>query len=109
MLFETSISNEGKKKITVNPQTNSGKPAVIDGALQVAVVEGNGTVVQDPAEPLSFYCVSADSEGLTRVSVKADRKIGDAVELIEEEGTFNTTLAEAANFGNVVVGAEEPK
>lgn len=100
MPFAITSTNEEKVKVTVSPMSHAGHPAPVDGALTVAVVSGNGTVTQDPAEPNSFVCVSADNdEGDTVYSVSADADLGPGTAPITDTVVYTVTRATAASLG----------
>lgn len=105
-----SIACNNEQKVTVNaaPQSASGKPATIDGALTVTVQSGDGTVEQDPASPLSFKAVSGDGLGDTVFLVEGDADLGAGVVTIQDTVTLSVTSAVAANFG-LSAGVTEPK
>jgi hypothetical protein len=105
-----SITCNNEQKVTVNatPTTTSGKPANIEGALQITIVSGDGTFEQDPASPLSFKAVSGDSLTDTVYDVAADADLGPGVVTIHDTVTLTVTSAVAANFG-LTAGVVEAK
>jgi hypothetical protein len=108
MPLALSCSNEEKITVNARPQSSSGKPATIDGALTVTVVSGDGTVEQDPATPLSFKAVSGDALADTVYDVAGDADMGAGVVTIHDTVTLSVTSAVAANFG-LTAGAAELK
>jgi len=109
MPLELTITNEQKIKVSAAPQTQSGRPARLDGALRVRVKSGNSTFTQDPASPLDVYLVSADDAGDTVYGVGGDADQDPNVdEVIEDEVTLHVLAARAANMG-LVAGVAEPK
>lgn len=108
MPLEIACTTEEKVQITATPQTAGGRPAQIDGALRVTVQSGNGTVNQDPADPLSFEAVSGDAPGETVYLVEADADLGAGTELIQDTVTLVVSGAKAANFG-LTASAPMPK
>lgn len=108
MPLGVASNNEQKIKVTAQPQTTSGRPAQIDGAVRVSVQSGEATFTQDPAEPLSFFAVSGDNPGTTEYLVEADADLGAGVVNIQDIVTYEVSGAQAANFG-LVAGAPEPK
>lgn len=103
-----TCTTEQKLPVSVAPETASGHPATIDGALTVTVRSGSGTVEQDPASPLTFKAVSGDIAEDTVYDIKADADLGEGVQEITDTFTLTVTSATAANFG-FTVGAAEPK
>lgn len=98
-MFQVTCSNEQKIKVTVTPETASGKPARIDGALKVSVQSGDGTFTQDPADALSFYAVSGDALADTVFLVEADADLGTGVLNIQDTVTLTVTGVNASSFG----------
>lgn len=100
MSLSIASTNEQKVKVTAAPTTATGKPTTIDGALTVAVVSGNATFTQDPADPLSFFAVSADNDaGQTVFAVSADADLGAGVVTITDQVTYDVSAAQASGFG----------
>lgn len=108
MALNIACSNEEKVKVTAAPTTASGKPAQIDGALTVSVQSGEGTAVQDPLDPLSFFAVSGDNPGDTVYLVEADADLGAGVVTIQDTVTLSVAGVAAANFG-LSASPAEPK
>lgn len=107
-MLSIACTNEEKVTVTAKPQSASGNPAPIDGALVVTVVSGDGTVEQDPAAPLVFKAVSGPSASVTVYDVAGDADMGAGVVTIHDTVTLTVTSAVAANFG-LVAGPIEPK
>jgi hypothetical protein len=108
--MDLAIACTNEEKVTVNatPKTSTGKAAVIDGALTVTVISGDGTVEQDPTTPLSFKAVSGDSASVTVYDVAGDTDLGAGVVTIHDTVTLTVTSAVAASFG-LVAGVTEAK
>ena len=106
MPLSIACTNEQQVPVTASPQTSSGRPAPIDGALRISVVSGDGTFLQDPATPLVFKAVSGDNPGDTIYLVEADADMGGTEALIQDLVTLTVTSAVAANFGFVAGPAE---
>jgi hypothetical protein len=108
MPLSVACNNEQKVTILAAPQSASGKPATIDGALTVTVQSGDGTVEQDAASPLSFKAVSGEAIGDTVYLVEGDADMGAGVVTIQDLVTLSVTSAVAANFG-LTAGITEAK
>lgn len=108
MPLAITCTNDEQVTVNAKPQTSTGRPAVIDGALTVTVLSGDGTVLQDPASPLSFKAVSGAAAADTVYDVSGDTDIGSGVVTIHDTVTLTVTSAVAANFG-LSAGVTEPK
>lgn len=97
-MLETSCTNEEKVKVTLNPVTETGKPAQLDGAPTWEVVTGNATV-QPAADGMSADLISADDPGDTDFLIKADADLGSGVIEISDIVRLHVTHANAANLG----------
>jgi len=95
---ETTITNEQKVNVTLNPVTDTGKPAKLDGAPVWSVVSGDSTVVP-AADGLSADLVSSDTPGDTVFLVDGDADLGSGVEDIQETITLHVSGANAKNLG----------
>ena len=101
-MLSVACNNKQKVAITASPD------GPIDGALRVTVTEGDGTVEQDPATPLSFKAVSGSIAGQTKYLVEGDVRAGSDVVLISEVVELTVSAAEATSFG-LSAGAVEDK
>lgn len=99
VVLDIDLTTEEKVRITVNPKTPAGHPVQLDGALQVSVQSGDGSVVIDPADPMSFYIVSGDDPGDTAVLVSGDADIGAGVETISDLVIAHVAGARASSLG----------
>jgi hypothetical protein len=104
-MLNLTCTNEQKVKVTANPQTEGGRPAPIDGQLNVEVVSGEGTFEAIDGEANSFYAVSGDGVGVTEYRVFADADLGEGVVTIEDLVTLTVGGAQARSFG---LSAETP-
>src|SRR5678816_1653915 len=77
------LTNEQQVTVTLNPKTDGGRVAKLDGAPTWEVVSGNSTVTPG-ADGLSALIVSSDDPGDTQILVKADADLGEGVEEISE-------------------------
>jgi hypothetical protein len=102
------ITNEQKVKVTVQPTTEAGNPANIDGTPTFEVTEGDATVEPVEGEPNSAYLVSGAADVVSTIKVSADADLGEGVATIEEVITLNVVQASANTLG-VVAGAAELK
>lgn len=107
-MLDLVCTNAQKIKVTVAPESASGQPAPVDGALRLTVFSGDGTVEQDPTDPLSFYAISGASAGLSEFGVEVDARIGPEEVIIGDRVNLNVTLEEAVSLG-LIAGAPEPK
>ena len=100
-----NLTTTQKVKVTLNPTTESGNPATLDGEPQWTVESGDCTV--EPEEGgLSAYILAGGSPGESIVKVAADADLGQGVRTIEDLVTVNVTSEEAAALG-LTVGAPE--
>jgi len=96
-MIELICTNEEKIPITANPVTPGGNPVAIDGALQVTIESGMGTV--EVIDPTSFYVVSGSAIGDTTFLVKGDADLGTGIRLISDTVLLHVMGAEASNLG----------
>jgi hypothetical protein len=108
MPLSLTITNEQKIKITVNPTTQSGKVATLDGPIRVTVVSGDSTSVAVDGEANSAFLVSSDTPGDTTFLVEGDADLGEGVTLIQDTAALTVQGALASNLG-LVAGTAEPK
>lgn len=101
MAVTIKITNEQKVNVTLNPTTDSGKPAKLDGAPVWTVVSGDSTVVA-AADGLSADLISSDNPGDTTFLVYADPDLGSGVEDLQETITLTVAGANAKNLGITV-------
>lgn len=102
-----SITNEQKIKATLSPQTDSGKPAKLDGKPTWEVISGSSTVVV-AEDGLSADLVSSDDPGDSEILVKADANLGEGVEEISDVIKLTVLGATAKNLG-ITLGQPESK
>lgn len=107
MPAETSLSNEQKVNVVINPLSAGGKPARIDGVPTWEVTSGDSTVVV-AADGLSAFLVSSDNPGDSTYLVKADADLGAGVIELADTITLHVTGANAANLG-LSIGTPELK
>ena len=102
------ITNEEKIRVTANPTTARGAPALLDGPLRVSVISGNGSFDQAALAPNEVYLVSPDVPGDTTYLIEGDTDLGAGVQLIQDTVTLQVTGALAQNLG-LFAGPPEPK
>lgn len=105
-MLEVSCSDVQKVLVTLNPITQSGKPAKIDGAVAVEVQSGDATF-EVQADGLSFFVISANP-GDTSYLVSADADLGAGVENISDVVLLHVAGEKAVNLG-LSAGAPEAK
>lgn len=109
MPIEKQLTNEQRVLVTIDPKTNKGKPAPIDGDPVVTVVSGEGTVTpHESGDTKKFWLNSGESPGDTAFLIEADADIGEGKETISDIVTLRVKSANAANLG-VAVGEPENK
>ncbi len=101
-MVEVTITNEQKVNVVLNPKTDSGKPAKLDGAPKWTVVSGDSTVTAAP-DGLSADLISSDTPGDTTFLIDGDADLGSGVVDVQETITLHVAGANATNLG-VVVG-----
>ena len=106
-MLEITITNEQQVKVTLNPVTETGKPAQVDGAPTWTVQSGDATVTP-AADGLSADLISSDTPGDTQILVEADADLGSGVITISDIITLHVSHANAANLG-LVAGDPTPK
>ena len=106
-MLEVAITNEQKVKITMNPVTQRGLPAALDGAPAWTVVSGSSTI-EVAADGLSAYLISSDAPGDTTYQVEADADLGESVQTLVDTITLHVEGAKAVNLG-LTAGPAEPK
>jgi len=102
MPVEVTITNEQQVNVKLNPKTDSGKPAKLDGVPVWSVVSGDSTVTV-AADGMSADLVSSDTPGDTTYLIDGDADLGTGVEDVQETITLHVSGANAKNLG-VVVG-----
>jgi len=109
MPVEITLTNEQKIVATLNPKTDTGKPAKVDpnNPPVWSVVSGNGTVVP-AADFMSAELVTPDDAGDTIYLVDADADLGEGKESLQDTITLHTTGANAKNLG-ITLGSPIPK
>lgn len=111
-MLDIEITNEQKIKVTLNPVTESGNPAELDGKPEWSVLSGGN---EDPSknlqvseDGLSAYLISNDTPGDIEFLIKADADRGAGFEEISDVIRVHVSGAKAKSLG-LVKGEPEPK
>lgn len=106
-MFPVSSTNEEKVLISINPVTPAGNPAVVDGAPNWAVLEGD-CILEVSADGLSCYLISGEANVANIVEVSADADLDSGeVRTISETIIYTVVPAEATALG--LTTSVEPK
>jgi hypothetical protein len=95
---EATITNEQKIAFALNPITESGNVAPLDGPPRLSVVSGDGAF-NLAEDGLSGELISTDTPSDTTYLLEADADLGEGTELIQETILIHTAGAKAKNFG----------
>src|SRR5262245_963856 len=106
-MLEITITNEQQVKVTLNPTTEAGHPASLDGPPAWSVISGDSTVTPSD-DGLSADLISANDPGDTDFLVKADADLGSGVQEISDVVRLHVNGAQAANLG-LSAGDPTPK
>lgn len=109
-MVEVDITNEQKIKFTLNPVTETGKPAQLEaGSVKWEVISGGDATNLAVAEDgMSAYVISGDNPGDIDVQISADADLDEGVETISDLIRVHVLGARAKNLG-LVKGEPEPK
>lgn len=102
-----TITNEQKVLVTLQPQTQAGNPAQLDGEPTWVVTGGDATI-EVQAGGLSAYLISGGAEVNSTISVTADADLGEGVVNLSDEITLAVVPASASSLG-LVAGTPELK
>lgn len=97
-IMELKITSEQEIDVTVNPKTDTGKAATVDGKPAWSVISGNSQVTVSE-DGKSAVLRSADDPGDTEILVKADSDLGEGVEEISDIIKLSVVGATAKNLG----------
>lgn len=97
LVFPLPVSTEDFAVITLDPKTALGGEAKIED-LQGVVLSGEGVTVTVSEDGLGLD-IASDVEQIVEIEVKADKKIGEGVELISEVVSIPFSSAQAATLG----------
>jgi hypothetical protein len=101
MPSDVTMTSEEKVLVTVQPLTEAGNPATVDGAAAWTVTSGTCT-------QLSAYIVSGSTPGDSLISVQVDADLGAGVVPIVDTITAHVTSPTAESL-QVTVGEPELK
>ena len=96
-----TITNEQKVQVTLNPTTEAGNPAQVDGAPVWAVSSGDATL-DVAADGMSAFLVSGAANTNSQVSVSADADLGAGVTTITDTVDLAVVQASASALGAIV-------
>jgi hypothetical protein len=103
VIVEKECTNEQKVRFVINPITNAGNPAALDGAI--AIIQQSGDASYEMIDDRSFWLISGINPGDSAFLVSGDADLGVGVENISEVIILKVAGAKAANLGIV---AEDP-
>jgi len=110
--LEGSCTIEEMVPYNAAPQTQKGAPATIDGALQVTVLSGSGTFIQDPGNPVhQVMLVSGSTPDDTVYDIGGDPNPDPGVdqnEVIHDTVTMHYSNPRAVSLGGGL-GVAVPK
>lgn len=98
-MIEIGCTNEEKVPVSISPVTLAGNPVALDGAIQVTVQSGDGSV--EMVDSTSFFVVSGLNPGDTAFLVSGDADLGAGVETISDVILLHVAGAKASNLGMV--------
>lgn len=107
MPLTLEITNEQKIKVTLNPVTDTGRAAPLDGTPEWSVISG-GSTLDVASDGKSAFLVSSDDPGDTEFLVKADADLSGEVVEISDVIRLHVAGALAKNLG-LVAGTPEAK
>ena len=97
MSLEITIDDTQKVNVKINPTTDAGTAAKLDG-VPVWTADG-ASIVVPAADGLSAFLVSADVAGDTTFTVSADADLGAGVTTITGSIILHVIDAQATNLG----------
>lgn len=107
MPLEIEITNEQEIEIKLNPVTDTGKVAPLDGVPEWSILSGTSTLTAAP-DGRSAVLRSSDDPGDTEILVKADADLGAAKEEVSDTIRLRVAGARAKNLG-LVAGTPRAK
>ena len=99
-MLDLTIDDTQKVTVTLNPVTDKGTPAKLDGA-PTWIGDGGGSSIIVASDGLSADLVSSDVASVTVFTVSADADLGAGVVTISDTITLNVISAMATNLGLV--------
>jgi len=101
-----TINENQKVKLTANPVTAKGNPAVIDGPVTWQVVSGSNFITLTPVDNFSVYAVAVGPVGVATIKASADSDLGTPVSIISNTITVEVVAGPAATL-NIIAGNPE--
>ncbi len=96
-----TITNEQKVQVTLQPVTEAGNPATLDGAPVWAVAAGGDATLEVAEDGLSAFLVSGAAGVNSTITVTADANLGEGVVTLTDTITLAVVAAEASALGLV--------
>lgn len=100
-MIQTQFTTEEAQNIRLNPVTDTGTPAKLDGAPVWTVVSGDVTL-RSATDGLSCLVISGSDVGESIVQVDADADLGAGVTDLQVQFTVDIIHANATNLGPVL-------
>jgi hypothetical protein len=100
------MTTEEKVLVLVQPLTEAGNPAPVDGAATFTVTSGTCTIA--PVDNLSAYVVSGSAPGDSLITMHVDADLGAGVVPVDDTLTVTVVSPTAASL-EVTVGEPELK
>lgn len=111
---DSTITNEQKLPLSLNPTTEAGHAARVDGTPTWALRDGDPGTLEVAADGLSAVYVSPDAvdadptKNVAQVTVTADADLGQGVKNITDTAEVTIISAEAQSLG-LTAGTPVPK
>lgn len=100
------LTTEQRVKVTVNPITAGGRPAVIDGKVSFTSSDTAVANIQDHESDLNSAYVVAVGEGAAQITATFDARMGTEVREVTASGSVEIVSPEAER-GEIVFGTPE--
>jgi len=98
--MEIKLTTEQEVDVKLNPTTEAGAEATLDGVPNWTVVSGEAAVT--PSDDGLTATIYSSSPGTSQILVEADADLGDGVETISAVITLTVTGAKAKFLGLTV-------
>jgi hypothetical protein len=102
-----TITDEQKVNLTLQPTTQGGKPAQVDGVPTWEVTGGDATL-EVAADGMSAYLISGAANTNSTIEVTADADLGEGMQEITDTIDLAVVAANASQLG-LVAGTPELK
>lgn len=106
-MFPIIITNRQQVLVNLNPESEPGVPAPVDGVPTWEVLDGDSTVIP-AADGMSATLRSSDTDGDTNIKVTADADMGSGVTEITDTIRLTVIDPQATGFG-FTAGTPTPK